>query len=110
MPSKIDKSVLAIGEPKRIRSKKHLRWIAEQPCLICGHRPCQSHHVKMMQLRARGLRVSDEYVVPLCPLHHASVEISPGREEEWWKNEEINVRAEIRRLRSMSPALENHDD
>lgn len=110
MKAKIDKSELAIGEPKRIRSKAHLKWISEQPCIVCGHLPCQSHHVKMMQPRARGLKVSDEYAVPLCPLHHASLELSPRREEEWWELEEINVRAEMRRLRTMSPALESHDD
>ena len=33
---KIDKSVLTLSEPKRIRSKEHLRFVASQPCLICG--------------------------------------------------------------------------
>ena len=33
---KIDKSVLIISESKRIRCKKHLRFVASQPCLICG--------------------------------------------------------------------------
>ena len=33
---KIDKSVLTIAEPKRIRCKEHLRYVASQPCLIYG--------------------------------------------------------------------------
>ena len=33
---KIDKSVLALSEPKRVRSKEHLRFVAQQPCVICG--------------------------------------------------------------------------
>ena len=37
--AKIDKSVLTISEPKRIRSKEHLRYVAQQPCLICGRSP-----------------------------------------------------------------------
>ena len=107
---KIDKSGLAISEPKRIRSRKHLKWISEQPCLVCGTRPCQSHHVKFLQLRARGLKVSDDLTVPLCLEHHVQIEAACGHEEEWWTMNIINVRAEIRRLRVMSPALENHDD
>ena len=42
-PSKIDKSVLTISEPKRIRRKEHLRFVASQPCLICGR---SAHHVR----------------------------------------------------------------
>jgi hypothetical protein len=37
--TKIDKSVLTISEPKRLRSKEHLRFVARQPCLICGRTP-----------------------------------------------------------------------
>ncbi len=34
--SGIDKSVLGLSEPRRIRDKDHVRFIAKQPCLICG--------------------------------------------------------------------------
>ena len=44
---KIDKSALRFGEPKRIRSKEHLRFVAQQPCLICGRKPSQAHHVRL---------------------------------------------------------------
>ena len=37
--AKIDKSALTISEPKRVRSKEHLRYVARQPCLICGRSP-----------------------------------------------------------------------
>ena len=38
-PTRIDKSQLAIGEPKRLRDKAHLKFVASQPCLICGRQP-----------------------------------------------------------------------
>ena len=46
--TKIDKSVLTISEPKRIRSKEHLRYVAQQPCLICGQiaEPRPSHPLR----------------------------------------------------------------
>ena len=37
--SGIDKSVLALPEPKRHRNKEHLRFVAQQACLICGRKP-----------------------------------------------------------------------
>ena len=70
MRPKIDKSVLTISEPKRIRSKEHLRFVASQPCLICGRSPSQAHHVRYAQSRGLSLKVSDEFTVPLCATHH----------------------------------------
>ena len=55
--AKIDKSVLTISEPKRIRSKEHLRFVAEQPCLICGRSPSHVHHVRFAQSRGVALKV-----------------------------------------------------
>ena len=36
---KIDKSALALPEPKRRRDKSHLRFVASQPCIVCGATP-----------------------------------------------------------------------
>ena len=40
---RIDKSVLLLSEPRRIRCKDHLRFVASQPCLICGRAPSHAH-------------------------------------------------------------------
>ena len=68
---KIDKSVLTISEPKRFRCKEHLRFVAEQPCLVCGRSPSHAHHIRYAQPRGLGLKVSDEFTVPLCAIHHS---------------------------------------
>ena len=68
---KIDKSVLTISEPKRIRCKEHLRFVATQPCLICGRSPSHAHHIRYAQSKGLGLKVSDEFTVPLCAIHHS---------------------------------------
>jgi hypothetical protein len=88
-PSKIDKSVLAIAEPKRIRSKEHLRFVARQPCLICGRAPSHAHHVRYAQSRGLGLKVSDEFTVPLCAIHHGEIH-STGNERQWWEQHKID--------------------
>lgn len=86
---KVDKSVLTIGEPKRIRCKEHLRFIATQPCLICGRSPSHAHHVRYAQSRGLSLKVSDEFTVPLCAIHHHHIHTT-GKEEEWWKERNID--------------------
>jgi ERF superfamily protein len=84
-PSGIDKSVLPIGEARRYRDKTHLKFVASQSCLICGRRPADPHHLHFAQKRALGRKVSDEFSVPLCRLHHRELHRS-GNEARWWKS------------------------
>jgi hypothetical protein len=94
---KIDKSALTISEPKRHRSKEHLRFVAQQPCLICGRSPSQAHHIRFAQSRGLGLKVSDEYTVPLCAIHH-SQNHAKGNERLWWQQYKIDPLATAKRL------------
>lgn len=87
--AQIDKSVLTIAEPKRIRNKAHLRFIATQPCVICGRQPSDPHHLRFAKPRALGLKVSDEFTVPLCRGHHRQLH-QAGNEVAWWENLQIN--------------------
>ncbi len=64
--AKIQKSELAISEPRRQRDKAHLKFVASQPCLVCGRSPADAHHLRFTQPRALGRKVSDEFTVPLC--------------------------------------------
>jgi hypothetical protein len=79
----IDKSVLALSEPRRVRDRDHVRHVAKQPCLICGRQPCDPHHLRFTQSRALGRKVSDEFTVPLCRGHHREVHRC-GDETAWW--------------------------
>ncbi len=87
---RIDKSVLTIGEPKRYRDKDHLRFVGSHPCLVCGRQPADAHHLRFAQPRALGLKVSDEFTVPLCRVHHRQVH-QTGNEVGWWKEAKINA-------------------
>jgi len=86
----IDKSQLTIGEPKRLRDKAHLKFVATQPCLICGRQPTDPHHLRFAQPRAIGLKVSDEFTVPLCRGHHRELH-QTGDEFAWWKGRNIDA-------------------
>ena len=86
---KIDKSALTIGHPKRIRCKEHLRFVSSQPCVICGRTPSHAHHVRYAQPRGLGLKVSDEFTVPLCATHHQQLH-NTTKEREWWQERNID--------------------
>jgi hypothetical protein len=79
-----DESALAIAKPRRYRNKHHLRHVAQQACLICGRKPSDPHHLRYSQPRALGRKVSDEFTVPLCRVHHRAVH-RVGNEQEWWR-------------------------
>jgi hypothetical protein len=96
-PTKIDKSKLMFGEPRRLRDKTHLKFVASQPCLICGRSPADAHHLRFTQPRAMGLKVSDEFTVPLCRIHHRDVH-SFGDEIAWWERRAIDPLATSRLL------------
>ena len=63
---RVDKSALALSEPRRIRNSGHLAFVASKPCLICGRNRAHAHHLKFAQPTALGRKVSDEFTVPLC--------------------------------------------
>ena len=79
----IDKSALRFGVARRLRDKDHLKFVAGQPCLICSQQPSDPHHLRFIQPRGIGLKVSDEFTVPLCRAHHRDLHHS-GNEVAWW--------------------------
>ncbi len=86
--TKIEKIELAISEPRRHRNKAHLKFVASQPCLVCGRSPADAHHLRFTQARALGRKVSDEFTVPLCRTHHRDNHRF-GDEAAWWGRQAI---------------------
>jgi hypothetical protein len=108
-PAKIDKSVLTISEPRRHRDKAHLKFVASQPCLVCGRSPADAHHLRFTQPRAMGRKVSDEFTVPLCRTHHRDNH-RYGDEEAWWERSSINPVEVSRQLWVSTRGILNADD
>jgi hypothetical protein len=96
-PARADKSTLAVPAPRRYRNKAHLRYVAQQPCLLCGRKPSDPHHLRFMQPRALGRKASDEFAVPLCRIHHRLVH-RVGNEAAWWKDAGIDPVKAARQL------------
>jgi hypothetical protein len=104
--ARIDKSLLSIGTERRLRDKAHLMFVATQPCVVCGRQPSQAHHLTFCQKRGLSLKVSDEFTVPLCALHHDDLHRS-GAEQYWWENQRIAPRPIAEELwrRTRSPSV-----
>lgn len=113
-PGKIDKSVLPIGTPRRLRDKGHLRFVATHACLVCGRQPSDAHHIQFSQPRAMGLKVSDEFTVPLCRTHHRELH-QAGNEIAWWKRQNIRPLEFAERFwretrKTQYPSLNDHTE
>src|SRR5262249_42163890 len=93
----VNKTVLVLPVPRRIRDGEHVKSVAKQPCLVCGRRPADAHHLRFAQAAAFGRKVSDEFTVPLCRGHHREVHHC-GDEAAWWDKTGIDPTAAARSL------------
>ena len=96
-PAVIDKSTLALPEPRRVRDRDHVRYVTKQSGLICGRQLSDAHHLRFAQNRALSRRVSDEFTVPLCRGHHRELH-RHGDELVWWEKTGIDPSSAARAL------------
>jgi hypothetical protein len=82
-------SLVALGKAVRHRDKDHRKFVFRQACLVCGRVPSDPHHLTFTQPRALGRRVSDEFLVPVCRVHHRELHRS-GNEAAWWRKLNID--------------------
>jgi hypothetical protein len=85
LPSKSlrPRAVRALGKTVRLRDKDHLKFVSRQACLVCARVPSDPHHLRFVQSRALGRRVSDEFTVPVCRIHHRELH-RQADEAAWW--------------------------
>jgi ERF superfamily/Protein of unknown function (DUF968) len=79
---------VALMKPVQKRDKAHRDFVRSQPCVICGRRPSDAHHIRFGQPRALGRKVSDEFTVPLCRVHHRDLHRGSD-EKKWWEAAKI---------------------
>ncbi len=56
-----------------------------------GRKPSDPHHLRHAPPRAIGRKSSDEFIVPLCRIHHRAVHRA-GDERAWWNEIGIDPR------------------
>lgn len=103
----IDKSRLALAVIKRHRNRDHLKRVSAMPCLVCGRIPSHAHHLRFAQDRGLSLKVSDEFVVPLCAIDHDALHRA-GDERAWWRARNIDPLPHAARLWAATCASDGH--
>ena len=93
----------------RLRDKEHRKFVSRQPCLVCGRAPSDPHHLRFAQARALGRKVSDEFTVPVCRLHHREIH-RHGDEAAWWTRAGIEPLAAALALWRQTHLNGIHDD
>jgi hypothetical protein len=83
-------------------------WCSQSTAL-CGRRPSHAHHVRFAQARALGMKVSDEFTVPLCSVHHDAVHRT-GNERSWWMSQVIDPLKAAAQLWSATQGKETQGD
>src|SRR5499426_1708267 len=109
-PDDINKSVPVLATPRRYRNPEHLRYVAQQACLICCRKQSDPHHLRYLQPRALGRKASDEFAVPLCRSHHRAVHRA-GDEQAWWKAagiDPVKVARQLWRQSRLDDPQEHH--
>src|SRR5258707_15421441 len=76
-------AVRVLGKTVRLRDKEVRKFVSRQACLVCGRSPSDPHHLSFVQPRALGHRVSDEFTVPVCRVHHRELH-RQANEAAWW--------------------------
>lgn len=84
--------VIILSKPVRERDRSHLKYVASQPCLVCGRTPSDPHHLKFAESWTAGRKVSDRFTVPLCRVHHHELH-RRGNERTWWQQKAIDPMA-----------------
>jgi hypothetical protein len=101
---RVDRADLALSEPRRHRDRDHLEFVTLQPCLLCGRRPSDAHHLRFAQSAALGRRVSDAFAVPLCRLHHRALH-RRGDEAAWWAEQQVEPLPVAQKLWSQTRSI-----
>ena len=83
-----------------IRSKKHLFFVSQHGCVICGRTDVQSAHIRYAG-GGIGLKPCDSFVTPLCIEHHQ--EQHSMNERMFWHLYKINPIAKALSLCAESP-------
>jgi hypothetical protein len=109
LPKPLSRTAVRLASP-RLRDKEHLKHVRSQACLICGRSPSDSHHLRFAQQPALGRKVSDEFTVPLCRLHHRELH-RHANEAQWWEAVGVDAIGAARKLWTHThPPLRTDED
>lgn len=75
-------SFMAIPKLKRFENRKWLQFVKSQPCVCCGARADDPHHIIGHGGGKMGGKEHDLFTIPLCRIHHDELHRNVGRFEQ----------------------------
>lgn len=92
---------------KQLKNARHLDFVRQKPCCICGKVGVEAHHLLKPWNGSRGMamKAGDQNTVPLCPEHHRALHHA-GNEEKFFlqvKDDQDYGKMIARRLWYVSP-------
>ena len=83
-------------KPTRERSRAHLDYIKQLPCVACAcegrvTHGCDPAHVSYLDPHGMGHKSGDQHAAPLCRPHHDD-QHAAGNERLWWARLGVDVR------------------
>lgn len=92
--------------------RRHMQWVAEQPCLVSGERGVTLHHVTGYADRMGRFSRSHRLIVPLRPEYHLiqhdphqTLSVEALGHRGFYREHGIDLLAEARKLEARSVAL-----
>ena len=73
----------------RYRSKAYLKSLRGKECLLCGFLS-EAHHITFAEPNAMGMKVGDNWCVPMCHKHHMELHAF-GDERLYWDLQGIDA-------------------
>lgn len=71
---------------KAFRSRQYLKWVKQQPCVMCGAPADDPHHLKGVgHMSGGGMTAPDSMVMPVCRRHHDEIHRTPELWDRQWE-------------------------
>lgn len=75
-----------------LKNETYLKWVREQPCLVCHTPGVDAHHPRSITGEKRGFSqkaCGDDWAVPICRPHHIEAH-SFGNEVDYWIEKRVD--------------------
>jgi hypothetical protein len=93
--------------------KRHYDRVGRKPCLVCGARPVERHHVTALADRRGRLSRRNDRIAPLCAMHHRCGAVGGARHsvealghQRFFQIHGVDLMREAERLWNESEAME----
>jgi len=83
--------ILSGDKVLRLKDKSYLKWVSNQPCILCLNPRCQAHHLTFAMPRGFGQKTGDQWTIPLCFPHHSQLHTCGKGEKDFWKDLDIDA-------------------